>query len=285
MTNAEQMNTHLSSEQIAAFVDGRLREQQRRESENHFASCDECREVFLAVSDAVEEGVTGEEASKVVPIHPARKWPAVAALAAAAAVGVFFLPPVRNEIQDYRTGGISKLVRAAEFSDKRPIEGRLSGGFAHKAFSRPRGLGEQDGENLQLKIAAIDVEKASPSSAPDYRANAVIKLLVGKPNERTDAIPLLEKAVSLNGNDPSLLNDLAAAYIERGDYERAVTVAERAWSMEKTPEIAWNRALAYDDLEKRVEAIRAWEDYLKLDPDSAWSTEAKSKLDTLRNPF
>jgi len=278
MMNAEKMTTHLSSEQIAAFVDGRLREHERRESENHFASCDECREVFFAVSDAVEERVTGEEPLKFVP-RP-QKWPAVAALAAAAAVAVFFLPPVRNEIQDYRTGGISAMVRAAEKSKERTIEGRLSGGFSYKPHSPKRGTVEHDDTNYELLIAA--------SKAQGLRANAVAKLLAEKPQERRDAVPLLEKAVGLDGNDPSLLNDLAAAYIARADkddYKHALMLAQRAWAIEQTPEIAWNRAVAYDRLDKTAEAIRAWEDYLKLDPDSAWSAEAKSKLNDLRNPL
>ena len=57
---------------------------------------------------------------------------------------------------------------------------------------------------------------------------------------------------------------------------------DRAWSMEQSPEIAWNRALARELLEQKQEAIAAWNEYLKLDSDSAWAREARGRIADLR---
>jgi tetratricopeptide (TPR) repeat protein len=292
MTNTVLMDNHLSSEQIAAFVDGRLGEPARHETIAHFAVCDECRELFDVTSDAVAEGVASE--SKVVPIRRPAKWPAIATLTAAAAVAGAFLPPVRYAIEDYRTGGVSALVREDAASKKRPIEGRLSGGFSFKRFSRPRGgegmngggstTGEIDEKNYKLELEALRLKQTTPKSPKKLRAVALAELLTEPRGQ--DAVPLLEKAVSLDDNNAALWNDLSVAYLERlenGDADRALAAAKRAWAIEQTPESAWNIALAYDGMDKKAEAVRAWQEYLKLDPNSPWSEEAKRKLQTLRD--
>jgi predicted TPR repeat methyltransferase len=89
-----------------------------------------------------------------------------------------------------------------------------------------------------------------------------------------------------------VLNDRAAAYAARGsfnrpaDVEKAIELAERAWKLKRTPETAWNRAIALALRPKgAAAAIAAWDDYLKLDSSSGWATKAKEKRDLLAGSF
>jgi CHAT domain-containing protein/tetratricopeptide (TPR) repeat protein len=62
----------------------------------------------------------------------------------------------------------------------------------------------------------------------------------------------------------------------------ALAAATRAIRRDPTlPEAHFNRALIFEALGMRSEARQAWEAYLALDPDSAWSTEARDKLRAL----
>lgn len=282
MTDTVLMENHLSSEQIAAFVDGRLPESARLEAITHFADCDECRELFDVTSDAVAAGVTAEQA-QVVPFRPRRKWPAIAAVAAVAAVAIVSVPQVRYWFEDQRTGGVSTLVRASQTSEERLLDGRLSGGFPYKPHKTMRGVSGEDSVKIdELKLAALELEQRNPASAKQFHALGLAKLATDSPK---DAVPFLEKAVSLDSSNASLLNDLAAVRLAMSDTARALETVERAWSIEKTPEIAWNRALVLQTAGKDVEAIAAWQEYLRLDPKSPWSDEARKKLHDLQNPL
>jgi hypothetical protein len=86
------------------------------------------------------------------------------------------------------------------------------------------------------------------------------------------------------------LNDLSVAYLSRqraddaADAMRALDAAERAWSLQKSPEIAWNRALAREAVHVRAASLTAWNDYLTLDPDSKWAAEAETHVRSLTKP-
>jgi hypothetical protein len=86
-------------------------------------------------------------------------------------------------------------------------------------------------------------------------------------------------------NDVSLLNDLSVALSHRAvlhesvaDAAEAVRCAERAWRLGRTPEAAWNCAVAMEELNGPQSASVAWNDYLALDPRSPWANEARKRL-------
>jgi Flp pilus assembly protein TadD len=92
------------------------------------------------------------------------------------------------------------------------------------------------------------------------------------------AVDTLKQARDLSPNDPQVLSDLAAAHIETGDYDSAEESAKRAWSMAKTAEIAWNRALAAQRAGHYADAVAAWNDYLKIGDSPEWMQEAQGHL-------
>ena len=89
-------------------------------------------------------------------------------------------------------------------------------------------------------------------------------------------------------NDGELLTDLSVVYHARSmsdhaarDSVASLEVAEDAWRLVKSPETAWNRAIAMEALYLKPEAAIAWQQYLQLDANSEWSDEARYRLQSL----
>jgi hypothetical protein len=79
----------------------------------------------------------------------------------------------------------------------------------------------------------------------------------------------------------AIATDLAAALIGRArwsgnddDYRNALRLSNDVLTRKQTPEALWNRAIATEMLYAKAEALRAWDDYLKVDSNSPWAKEA-----------
>lgn len=259
--------THcLSDEIVAAFVDGRLDDEQRRRVIEHAAACADCYSLTSAVWDYNAENPGAEV---VRPRFGRRFAVAAASLATAAAVMVVFFGPVRDR------RAMQSLVDASAELERRPVDGRLSGSFAYRAVKGTyRSVERDDLDTLPLEAAAAEtLEKTrNPHVA------GVAHLLLG---EYDEAVNKLTIAANAKPRDVRILSDLATAYHARGkrmgsdaDLAKARETAERAWSIEQTPLTAWNRALALDTRE-------AWQQYLELDPASPWADEARERMQRL----
>jgi len=267
-----------TDETLAAYIDGGLDEETRSRVVEHLADCAEC---FEAVQVSQEMAAAAPAEGRVV------QWPrnALVGLAAAAAVGaVLFLTPLRDRVWPHDDIG----ALAAVAPPKRTYEGRLTR-FPHTEYKNMRGGStEEPDDSIDLDaprfyLVAGEVQKRA-MERPDARtlhAEGISLLVLKKPK---DAVETLEKARQASSSpDPQLLSDLAAAYLATGKYDDALRYANLAWGMAHTPEIAWNRALAEQDLNHHAEAIAAWNDYLNLDRSSAWVPDAKEHLDQLQS--
>jgi CHAT domain-containing protein len=113
---------------------------------------------------------------------------------------------------------------------------------------------------------------------------AVIDLLSGQLDASTLAsrIETLETLVAADSGNASLRNDLAVAYFLRGDAWSAflgLEQIERAWAADSTsPLIAFNRAVALDELHLSREAHAAWIAYARDHDEAEWSREAAGRL-------
>ncbi|MEO8378827.1 MAG: CHAT domain-containing protein [Acidobacteriota bacterium] len=195
------------------------------------------------------------------------------------------------------------LRDAAARLDYRTSESRVSGGFPYRPWKRgssgPDPLGEAPRPVLEA-VAAIERVRHSQRREPDLHARGLTHLLLRNWNGATetldDAVRQQTRRVAWSDGiaslrDAGLLVDVAAAHYERAgysqsprDYVMAAEAAERAWRIERTPETAWNRALAIEALHLRETARAAWNDYLVLDGQSPWSTEARIRLRKLAEP-
>ncbi len=316
MSTPEKMTNCPTEETLAAFVDGRLDSRSRRQVLEHLATCADCEAIVSAAwdiqaadaaaaprivrpqmgvwdfeaaeaahaADAAQAAAATDAAATPLVMRRRFRRPLWVAAVAAVLAGVFYLPVMQKWIASKRSGGMTDVVAGYGAFVERPVAPRFSGGFSHKKM-KPTMRGDTAGEvstldNLELLQTAARLESRGANRTwKELRASAAAQLLLG---DRQRAVQLIDDAVARGGSDPSLLNDRAAIYVASG-HKNAVAAAEQAWQLAKTPESAWNRALAYDNAQRDDAALRAWEDYLKLEPAGPWADEARSKMTELRD--
>jgi tetratricopeptide (TPR) repeat protein len=276
MTVAVMMTDCPTPETLAAFVDGRLNAAEREEVMKHLADCAECRDTVLLATE-----IAAAEAPKVVrPRFRPRVWAPLAA-AAAAVVVLFGVPQAREGV--FGSSGRRAVVEDLKSLEKRQTEARISYDDGYKEFKgRPRG--EPPPPELIVDKLLIDAEVSVENyrSPANLHALGIALLVAGK---RDEAIKTLEGVASTE-RSTEVLNDLAAAYLERdhdGDYERALQYANEALERERTPAGLWNRALALERLGRdKAGTIKAWQEYIAAETDAKWKQEAKDRIASLR---
>ena len=281
-----------SDETLAAFIDGRLDAETRAKVIAHMTTCAECYSVFLSATEVPSRAAARDA------WRPRRGWIAVATATAAAGIAcAFLITPVRDRML-HRGDGMAALAKAAPA--QRTIAGRISG-FPYQPLA-PVMRGSrfdplQNPANASLLTAAAGVQRAVAArrTAATLHASGVANLLLGNNDAAIDMLheALLaeteERTVAAaidESDDVPLLNDLSAALSNRAiakrrpipDAVEAVRCAERAWRIGRTPEAAWNRAVAIEALNGRAHAMTAWHDYLAIDATSPWAVEARKRL-------
>jgi hypothetical protein len=282
-----------SDETLAAFIDGRLDPETRAKVVAHMTTCAECYSVFLSATELPSRAAARGS------WRPRRAWMAVAAATVAAGIAcVVLVTPVRDRILR-RENGMEALAHAAPA--QRINAGRISG-FPYQPPAPVMRSGSkfdplQNPANASLLTAAAGVQRAVAArrTAANLHASGVANLLLGNNDV---AINTLHEALlaetgqrSVAGaiaesDDVPLLNDLAAALSNRAmdrrhaipDAVEAVRCADRAFRIGRTPEAAWNRAIAVEALNGRGHAMTAWHDYLAIDATSPWAAEARKRI-------
>jgi tetratricopeptide (TPR) repeat protein len=188
------------------------------------------------------------------------------------------------------------VVAASAALDYRPSLARLSGDFPYREV-KPRLRGENDAGSRPASASLWAVIERLRQDGGERHALGVSYLLVGRPK---DAMATLEQTLRSATNqrgelaeairrssDAALLNDLAATYLALDNpalQPLALEAVQRAWAIERTPAIAWTRAVIIDSYYIRERSIGAWRDYLAIEPRSQWSDFAHQRLNDLRQP-
>jgi hypothetical protein len=300
--------THPPPDILAAFIDDRLSDAQRRDVEAHLTACDEClfivgeSSAFLALEDetsAVPEGTAAPLAAAVVPsgavpLTPrSSRWGrgrwvlAGGGLLAAAAVTVL---AVRLGIGGLGGPTIARSAPADvdelfEGLARRPATSRLAG----LTYRPPTGVTRSaapDSASVPLATlaAAASVEDAVArrEDADGRWARGLAQLAAGRVD---DAIRSLEGALALRPLDEAIETDLSAACLARAERtgetasaSRGLELADRVLARAPTALAArFNRALALQYLDRPTEAAAAWRDYLARDPSSPWADEIRHR--------
>lgn len=154
-----------------------------------------------------------------------------------------------------------------------PLEGRRAMPSATREprveVADPLELGEpemDDEEVLEIDEAEVaELEAARRAAIAARRAQAEARRLAERATEaleagrRTDAIPLLERALELHPALASAAADLCVAYFDEGEFALAVSFGERAVALESSnPEHHVVLGDAYYRVERRVEAKKHW---------------------------
>jgi hypothetical protein len=284
-----------SDETLAAFIDGRLDPETRGQVIAHMAACPECYSVFMSATEMAEVRAAPNGSHR----SSQKAWLAVAVTAVAAAFAIVFLvTPVRDFLLPHPDRELDALANAAP--EQRTIAGRISGFPYQPMVHLTRGESVdpmKDTANARLLIASAAVQRSVTErrSPANLHAAGVANLLLGN----TDAaINTLHEALLAetgrrrvadaidDSTDVRLLNDLSAALSNRTAVhpkmdDEALRCAEKAWRIGRTPEAAWNRAIATETLNGAASdaARSAWRDYLAIDPASPWAAEARKRLE------
>jgi len=283
-----------SDETLAAFIDGRLDPETRGKVVAHMTTCSECYSVFMSATEMTAAAAAPESSRR----SSRKGWLAVAVAATAAVMSVVFLvTPLRDRILPRGDAGMVALANAAP--PERIIAGRISG-FPYQRMtptmrsSSPDPMKNPANASLLTAAAAVERSVIKRRSAANLHASGVAHLLLG---DHTAAVDLLHESLLAEteqrtvaaaieeSDDVPLLNDLSAALSHRAMQQRnipaaaeAVRCADRAFRLGRTPETAWNRAVAIEALNGSKGAVAAWHDYLAIDAKSPWATEARKRM-------
>jgi len=156
---------------------------------------------------------------------------------------------------------------------------RPTGGFKYEEFGATRSE-----ENKSIyESAQANFETAlqlKNQNAAAHHCLGTYYLLVEKDFAQAQAEYVL--AWSQDSTNASLRNDLGVVAFYQGDYAEAMEQFSRALEQDShLIEARYNLATLYQNQDRREEARREWEKYLKLDPDSKWSEVARNRLEVL----
>lgn len=199
--------------------------------------------------------------------------------------------------------GLDALVEASASLRTRPIRARLSADFHYTKYSaiRPAEWTARK-ELMPVLRASLAIQTAAarnPTTAQRHVLGLTYLLVADADRARLQLERVLREETRLSSipgairasRNPELLSDLAAAYhtlLIRSGLQQwrafAVEAVQRAWTLKRTPQIAFTRAVVLESLNVRESAIAAWNDYLALDAHSPWSVEAKTSVQDLRQP-
>jgi CHAT domain-containing protein len=188
--------------------------------------------------------------------------------------------------------GLAELEAA--YRNERPFPSRISG-FDYAPFIATRGPGESDNiDQESLRLAEFRLLEAKKRNGTPTTRYALGKVYLAK-GEFDRAIKEFDAAIKGDPNNAQLYSDLGASWLEKGrrdvdGKERGKGLEELARSFDSLSkaielngnllEARFNRALCYQ-LQLLPQAEAEWREYLKRDPNSRWSEEARGNLNKL----
>jgi tetratricopeptide (TPR) repeat protein len=109
-----------------------------------------------------------------------------------------------------------------------------------------------------------------------------LALVYQKQQRPEKALTILKRLSDNFPSEKAYHYSLGAIWRQMDKGKEALKEFEKALELDSEyREAQFALARTYEDLGKRKQAIKAWERYLVIDPDSAWSDEARMRLDRL----
>lgn len=286
------------SETLAAYLDGRLEQDEREPITTHVADCEMC--YFVVTESAQTQAPAAMQRDQAAPSTARRWWASKSVAAASFAAGALAaaamlwltvsggLPRSRSDSMALHRSLALHAALVAAVGNERLVEPRLTGGFAYGPLRSTVQLDQSFvahvSPDVRIAAAQIEMENLANRTALTLGLLGAAKMALG---DIDGAVTVLEEAADRPTPNPRTLSDLAAAYIIRAtrtnqldDFTKALAAADRAVKADPKLVEAWfNRAYALERL-SLVEVRDAWADYLKVDNQSGWADEARSHLRT-----
>lgn len=273
---------------IDEHISGRLADRDREDLLNTLANNRELRDRVLMSSllraKALEKSVVADEVSIFDSIKAMFRQPAFVGgfavlLIAIIAVSYFVLRPRDNELADLK----------AIYNKERPTESRISG-FEYAPLVTTRGVAEER-EAARLRRIELTLIEATERT-PDARSFHSLGVFYLTQQKLSNAVEAFERSLKIDAKNAQTLNDLGSAYFEKAKAEPAdmrfktLSTALENFSKSvnldaKFPAALFNRSLCMQELRLNNEARESWQQYLALDPSSAWANEARKNLEKL----
>lgn len=286
---------------IDEYLSGALPAGERADFESHFLSTPErvrklrfARALQRYVADAADETEReGGRFSRALATFfralagsPARAAATAFVLLAVFGLLTWFVYFRRDAAFDRGLAAVQEAIQS-----RRPFEARMSG-LAYTPWVVTRDGSGEAGDPAALERAErllLNAADERPGPAAD---RALGKLYLAK-KDYGRAVSMFESALKADERDARLHNDLGVALLEKGrvagadsgeagDIEalsRSVKEFGRALELDDTlNEARFNRALAYQQMRLRRQAVEGWKDYLQHDSTSLWADEAREKL-------
>lgn len=199
-------------------------------------------------------------------------------------VSVLTVTVIRRSRPNY-----AESLLATAYSKQRTMDIRIPGA-AQAPLHVTRGA---QNSSLDKPTALLEAESliakhltAGSSDVGWLEAKARADLLDGNYDA---AIGTAERALDLEPNSPSLLNDLGSAYFARAENEQRALDYGRAYEflskslVEKPddPVVVFNRAVVAERAHLYEQAENDWNRYLQIESDLAWQSEARTRLTQL----
>jgi tetratricopeptide (TPR) repeat protein len=136
----------------------------------------------------------------------------------------------------------------------------------------------------QYEDALTYLEQAVEASPAYVDAWYNLALAYQRLDRVEEAGEILQRLANSFPSEKTYRYSLGAVLREQGDHKDALEEFKRALELDREyKEAQYAIALTYQNLGKHREARREWERYLVLDPDSAWSEEARLRLEDLKS--
>ncbi len=278
----------LTEETLTEYLEGKLDPAIKAASEVHLVACDDCRLSLGFYMRLLDEEVRPEEVTAIQLVTAEwekkskdrlarqtgtwRRW--LLGFSAVAAVLVLSIVSIRL-VSDRATeaDSPSEVVQLL-LSQQRPFELQMSN-QPHRPIVRTRGTADP---GVSYGLLGGELTRLSADSHQMGR----FYLLQKDFKRAIDYLELAEKEV---GARAEIHNDLGVAYLEGGGESRLQKAAQEfRHALESDPSFAaavFNLAVFYERTGAISEAESQWNRYLQLDSNSAWSVEARTRLQNL----
>jgi tetratricopeptide (TPR) repeat protein len=289
----------LEDELIEDYARGALTPGERARFESHFLSTPKRRRKLMLVNGirkyAAERSAQADDGrrdrassiSSLIAYLFTPKWRAVAVALLLVAVGVgawslFF-----------RVSEVDKGMIALNdaYRKQRPLEARITG-LSYAPFMNSRGNAQSDVDYRARDLSVILLLDAASKEQSAKALHAAGRLYMAQ-KEFDKAILQFQEALKSSPNDAQLHADLGAAMLEQAkllrDRNEDGKVMDKLLESQQhldealrlnhsLPEASFNKALCLEEMLMPGQAREAWQNYLKLDPNSKWADEARHHL-------
>jgi tetratricopeptide (TPR) repeat protein len=297
-----------NEEWLAAYLDKRLPDRERRFYEMHLSHCQSCLAELIAAKTELDEMALGAADGSMAAAAPAtppresvaagaregparRFWPAFSkrifasetltisfsyAVALALAAGFFLFMNSLAWDPEFIAGksNLNKILAATEIGAM-----RLSRGPHVPVPQIPHFRGIERSRDTLFSQAVLKLQSAESNHPNDWRPSALLGDLYLADGQLELADACYAKALRLNTGDARLLNDRAVAAFRQGDFVMSGRRLEAALKADGViAETLYNRAMLYRELGERDSMKQYIESYLRQDSSSPWASRARAFL-------